>query len=127
MSSPVVAGAITSVCVDGGDAAELQTRVRAALAAAAGGSVIADCRIAGTGVGPRWLAELLFTDTPYVGGAAAALTAAYCVQGGDPAELNQRIQAILSLPNQTYIAVEIAGAGAGRDYMALILQETGIA
>jgi hypothetical protein len=120
MSSPVVPGVITSVCVDASDAAELQTKVRAAVAAAAeAGLYVVDCTLSGVGVGPRWMAQITFTDTLYVGAAPASSTDARCVQGGDPAELNQRIQVVLS--SGLYVALEAAGAGAGRDYMALIL------
>ena len=122
MSSPVVLGVITSVCVDGGDAVELQARVQAAMAAAVGLFVV-DCTLEGVGVGPRWMAQLTFTDTGYPGAAPTAFTVASCVQGGDPPELNQRVQAVLSTPLRSYVALEAAGAGAGRDYMALILQQ----
>ena len=69
------------------------------------------------------MAQLTFTDTGYPGAAPTAITVASCVQGGDPPELNQRVQAVLSTPLRSYVALEAAGAGAGRDYMALILQQ----
>jgi hypothetical protein len=122
MSSPVIPGVITSVCVDASDAAELQAKVQAAIAAAAGLFVV-DCTLSGVGVGPRWMAQITFTDTAYPGSSPTGFTTARCVQGGDPAELNQRVQAVLSTPLRSYVALEKAGAGAGRDYMALILQQ----
>src|SRR3989337_2104277 len=100
----------------GRDAVELRARVEAAMAAAVGLFVV-DCTLEGVGVGPRWMAQLTFTDTGYPGAAPTAITVASCVQGGDPPELNQRVQAVLSTPLRSYVALEAAGAGAGRDYM----------
>ena len=126
MSSPIIAGTLTSFCVDGGDAPELQTRVREAIAvAAASGLYVVDCTLSGVGTGPRWLAQLTFTTANWDRNAPqSGATLATCVQGGDPAEVNLRIQTVLSIPFRDYIALEMAGAGAGRDYMALILQTT---
>jgi len=121
MASPIVPGTLRTVCVDGGDAPELQRKVRAALAAAAQYAVV-DCTLSGVGTGPRWHAQITFTDTPYAGCSIAGTTVATCVRGGDPAEVNLRIQTVLSNANLLYVALEMAGAGAGRAYMALILQ-----
>lgn len=120
MSSPVISGTTTIECVDGGDAAELQARVRAALAANAA-LYVADAALAGVGDGPRWLAELTFTTNAASGLSVAGLTSAYCVRGGNPAELKQRIAAVLALDTGPYVCIEVAGGGTGRDYMALIL------
>lgn len=122
MSSPVVPGVITSVCVDGGDAPELQAKVAAALAAATGLYVV-DCTLSGVGSGPRWLAQLTFTDTSYLGSSPTGFTVGSCVRGGNPDELNARLQVVLSTPLRSYVAVETAGASDGRDYMALVLQQ----
>jgi hypothetical protein len=128
MSSPVVPGVITSVCVDGGDAAELEGKVVSALALASeSGLYVVDCTLSGVGVGPRWMAQLTFTDTSYPGGSPTGFTTGICVQGGDPAEVDAQVQAVLSAPLRSYVAVEMAGAGAGRDYMALVLQQIQLA
>lgn len=121
---PIV-GVKTNACVDGGDAAELQARCRAALAAASG-LYVADASITGVGEGPRWMAEFTFVNDPNLYLQPAGLTTAYCVRGGDPAELQQRIQAVLSADIGNYMLVEIAGGGTGRDYMALILIAAGL-
>jgi len=125
MASPTVPYAVTSVSVDAGDAAEMTLKVALAMfVAAEQGLSLLDCTLSGVGVGPRWLAQLSFvlevSVAPVYAQASSIIGGA--VQGGDPAELNQRIQAVIdTYPQKAYVAIEAAGAGAGRDYMALVL------
>lgn len=71
-----------------------------------------DCALSGVGSGPRWLAQLTFTDTrgDFLF-SLAAFTAAHCMNAGNPAELNAKIQA--AALGEEYIALETAGASDG--------------
>jgi hypothetical protein len=110
--------------VQAGDAAEMVTRLTAAIAASP--QSIADLQMAGAGAGPLWEAWLVRADTDVsitVDPAAARVVAAVA---GNPTEarllLSQRLAALNAV---TVIAqvnkVVVAGGGVGPTYMAIAL------
>lgn len=121
---------VRTYAVEAGDAAEMVSRLRnAAVAAiAAGADEVSDFKLAGAGVGPLWQAWFVAGD------ADTSITIDFsevdflAVVAGNPAEttllLNQQLDAAsaASDPNQVVVyKFEVAGAGAGPNYMAVAM------
>lgn len=123
MSTPIVLGNISSVMVDAGDAPEMELRVNQLLQAGGRSSFLADAVVTGVGVGPRWLTQLSIVNDPNLATLAAlADLVAFVRRAGNPVALEAAIDEVLAAnPAVNYIAIRVAGAGAGRDYLALIL------
>lgn len=126
MAARIITGVISTVCVDAGDAPEMQTRLTEALLANPT-LFIAEVSLAGTGNGPRWLCELSLSDSSNTGILAPTVGAlgarAFVVQAGDPEALAFEIDRVLDnigTPSN-YVAIRVAGAGSGRDYMAVVI------
>jgi len=123
MASQILLGTISNVCVDGGDAPEMESRVNAALQAGGRSSYLADAQITGVGVGPRWLTQLSVVSNSN-GGILAPMAdvTAFVRRAGNPVALDFFIEQVLAAnPASLYVAIRVDGGGAGRDYMALIL------
>ncbi len=124
MAARILTGAVSSLCVEGGDAAELQARLRAGLAAVGLTQWIADVELTASGVGPKWLCQVSFVDQANTrlvqGGLISANT--YVVQAGNIQALDAQIeQLFVDLPGGLYIAARAMGGGEGRDYMAVVI------
>lgn len=123
MAATILAGTVTSACVDGGDAPELEARVNAVLQSGGRSDHLADAQITGVGVGPRWLAQISIVSDSNAGILAPLPDVrAFVRRAGNPAALDFFIEEVLAAnPTLQYLAIRVDGGGAGRDYMALIL------
>lgn len=117
--------------VQAGDAAEMVSRLAAALAAAAlAESQIVDFNLAGAGSGPLWQGWFTTALTVADGVVTASAEASVFVAAvaGNPTEavfyLKQRLA---DLGPQTVYKIEVAGAGDGPTYMAVALCLPGLA
>src|SRR5262250_1498937 len=120
MAANLLIGNISAAAVDGGDAEEMQTRLRE-LFAGSTNLFLADISLAGTGDGPRWLCEVTRTDNSNTFKLAPMPTASvFVVRAGNPEELQFKILETLTGPlSLSYVAIRVAGASSGRDYMAV--------
>jgi len=112
--------------VQAGDAAEMVTRLKAAIAASP--QTIADLQVAGAGAGPLWEAWLVRgDDTVTVDPTVADVVAAVA---GNPIEarllLTERLAALNAItPINLVNKVVVAGGGVGPTYMAIALVSLG--
>lgn len=123
MATPIIAGTIRSFVIEGGDAAEMQTRLAGAIASQGASYYLVDLSLAGVGVGPRWFCHFAVSNDSGTGTYLAASTVlVLCVTAADATALDFKIDEVVSsFLASSYVAVRVAGAGAGRDLMAVII------
>jgi len=112
--------------VRAGDAAEMLTRLNAEVAAAIanGESQIVDIVLAGAASGYDW--ECWFVTCPDIGAITEAcplvLARFACAAAGNPTEARESIAAqLVVIAPEIVWKIEVAGAGDGPRYMALVL------
>ncbi len=122
---------VRTYAVQAGDAAEMVSRLTAAAAAAvaAGADDMSDFKLAGSGIGPLWEAWFVAGEGTISINVEFSAVHFLAAVAGNPTEatllLNQQIDAaaaaITPPDGLVMYKIEVAGAGAGPNYMAVAM------